>query len=142
MLTRQPTSYDSKPSLTCSAMTKYLLHKVTLQPSLMRQIIKDEWLETQVPSGLLPAMELDGKLIVESAEIMRILEETFPDYKPLLPPKGTKERQRADSLMRLERRLFSDWLSWLTTSWYALHIKLSCIQGALSRQASVIGGHS
>ncbi|CAL8471991.1 g11533 [Coccomyxa elongata] len=71
----------------------------------------------KVPSGLLPAMELDGKLIVESAEIMRILEEAFPDKKPLLPPKGTKERQRADSLMRLERRLFSDWLSWLTTSW-------------------------
>ncbi|EIE23653.1 glutathione S-transferase [Coccomyxa subellipsoidea C-169] len=73
----------------------------------------------KVPSGLLPAMELDGQLIVESAEIMRILEEAFPDNKPLLPPKGSKERQRADSLMRLERRLFSDWLSWLTTSWQA-----------------------
>ncbi len=80
-------------------------------------------------------MELDGKLIVESAEIMRILEEAFPDNKPLLPPKGTKERQRADSLMRLERRLFSDWLSWLTTSWYTLHIKLLMQPVALLRQA-------
>ncbi len=78
-----------------------------------------KWIREQVPSGLLPAMELDGQLIVESAEIMRILEEAFPDNKPLLPPKGSKERQRADSLMRLERRLFSDWLSWLTTSWQA-----------------------
>ncbi len=92
----------------------------------MAILIGDEgWFKAQVPSGLLPAMELDGKLIVESAEIMRILEEAFPDNKPLLPPKGTKERQRADSLMRLERRLFSDWLSWLTTSWYTFHIKLS-----------------
>jgi glutathione S-transferase len=66
-------------------------------------------------------MELDGRLIVESAEIMRILEEAFPDHNPLLPPKGSKDRQRADSLMRLERRLFSDWLSWLTTSWQAPH---------------------
>lgn len=71
----------------------------------------------QVPSGLLPAMELDGRLVVESADIMRILEEAFPENKPLLPPKGSQERQRADNLMRLERRLFSDWLSWLTTSW-------------------------
>lgn len=71
----------------------------------------------QVPSGLLPAMELDGKLFVESAEIMRLLEEDFPDNSPLMPPPGTKERQRADALLRLERRLFSDWLSWLCQSW-------------------------
>lgn len=81
----------------------------------------------QVPSGLLPAMELDGRLIVESAEIMRILEEAFPDNTPLLPPNGSKDRQRADSLMRLERRLFSDWLSWLTTSWQAPDTWLSCL---------------
>jgi glutathione S-transferase len=63
-------------------------------------------------------MELDGRLIVESADIMRILEEAFPDNSPLLPPKGTDDRRRADVLMRLERRLFSDWLTWLTSPWW------------------------
>ena len=77
------------------------------------------WAQTcsQVPSGLLPAMELDGKLYVESAEIMRLLEDEFPDSSPLMPAAGSKERGRADALMRLERRLFSDWLSWLCQSW-------------------------
>ena len=71
----------------------------------------------QVPSGLLPAMELDGKLYVESADIMRLLEQEFPENSPLMPASGSPERQRADALMRLERRLFSDWLSWLCQSW-------------------------
>lgn len=44
---------------------------------------------------------------------MHTLEEAFPDHKPLLPPAGTPERQRAEQLMRLERRLFSEWLGWL-----------------------------
>ena len=64
-------------------------------------------------------MELDGQLYVESADIMRLLEEAFTEHSPLLPPAGSKERSRADSLMRLERRLFSDWLSWLCQSWCA-----------------------
>ena len=71
----------------------------------------------QVPSGLLPAMEIDGQLVVESAEIMAILEAEFPKHQPLLPPPGSPERQRAEGLLRLERRLFSDWLRWLTSAW-------------------------
>ena len=70
----------------------------------------------QVPSGLLPAMELDGRLVIESDDIMRELERAFPDTA-LLPPQGTRQRDRADRLLKLERRLFSDWLRWLTTSW-------------------------
>ena len=62
-------------------------------------------------------MEYDGELVVESADIMQILEDEFTDFKPLLPPKGSPERRRADDLMVLERRLFSDWLRWLTSSW-------------------------
>lgn len=33
------------------------------------------------------------------------------------PAPGTPERLRADTLMRLERRLFSDWMGWLTTGY-------------------------
>jgi glutathione S-transferase len=51
---------------------------------------------------------------------MGALEEAFPDATPLLPPAGSRERSRADALLRLERRLFSDWLSWLCSAWCAL----------------------
>jgi glutathione S-transferase len=71
----------------------------------------------KVPSGLLPVMEVDGgKPITESAVIQQLLEQLFPET-PLLPPAGSAERQRAEGLMRLERRLFSDWLQWLCSSW-------------------------
>jgi hypothetical protein len=43
----------------------------------------------QVPNGLLPVIELDGRVVTESAVIMNLLEETFPDHKPLMPPPGT-----------------------------------------------------
>jgi glutathione S-transferase len=33
-------------------------------------------------------LELDGKVVTESAVIMNLLEEAFPDNKPLMPPKG------------------------------------------------------
>ncbi|GLC43420.1 hypothetical protein PLESTB_001555600 [Pleodorina starrii] len=71
----------------------------------------------KVPSGLLPVIELDGRVVTESAVIMGLLEDTFPDHKPLMPPAGTTARQRADLLMRLERKLFSDWLNWLCSDW-------------------------
>lgn len=70
-----------------------------------------------MPSGLLPAMELDGRLVIESDDIMRELEQAFPENLPLMPPQGSPQRDRAQQLLRLERRLFSDWLRWLTSSW-------------------------
>lgn len=51
------------------------------------------------PSGLLPVMEFNGQVTIESARIAEILEHEFPD-KPLLPPMGTSDRQRADLLMK------------------------------------------
>lgn len=70
----------------------------------------------KVPSGLLPVMEYYGQVITESAVIARILERDF-QATPLLPEEGSTERVRADVLMKLERRLFSAWLSWLCQSW-------------------------
>lgn len=59
----------------------------------------------KVPSGLLPVVELDGEIITESLVIMQILESTFPE-NCMLPEDGF---DRANELLRLERRLFSDW---------------------------------
>lgn len=51
------------------------------------------------PSGLLPVMEFNGQVTIESARIAEILEDEYPE-RPLLPAKGTSERQRADLLMK------------------------------------------
>lgn len=65
-------------------------------------------------------MELDGRLVIESDDIMRALEKEFPDHRPLMPPPTSPDdRKRAELLLRLERRLFGDWLRWLTNGWCA-----------------------
>ena len=61
-------------------------------------------------------MEIDGQIITESAVIQGLLEELYPE-PALLPADGTQQRARASSLMRLERRLFSDWMQWLCNGW-------------------------
>ena len=38
---------------------------------------KEPWYKAKVPSGMLPALELDGKLITESDVILHALETTF-----------------------------------------------------------------
>lgn len=70
----------------------------------------------KVPSGLLPVLEVDGRVITESAVIQQLLEARHP-APAMLPPEGTAERARAAELMRLERRLFGDWLQWLCNGW-------------------------
>lgn len=71
----------------------------------------------KVPSGLLPVLEVDGRIVTESSTIMALLEERYagsPDkHRPLMPPRGTPQRAEAEALLRLERRFFGDWLDWL-----------------------------
>jgi len=61
-----------------------------------------------VPGGLLPVIELDGKVITESLVIMQTLDAAFPNGPPMVPPPGTPERALAQSLLQLERELFGD----------------------------------
>jgi glutathione S-transferase len=48
-----------------------------------------------VPSGLLPAVELDGRLITESLVIMQTLEAAFPGTTAMLPPSDGPDWDRA-----------------------------------------------
>lgn len=68
---------------------------------------KERWYKRKVPSGMLPALELGGRLITESDDILLALEREFgplgqgmtdPDVLPL---------------RRLERLLFRAWCGWL-----------------------------
>jgi glutathione S-transferase len=68
---------------------------------------KENWYKRKVPSGMLPAIELDGKLITESDDILIALEKVF----------GKLNHGMLDSqvmpIRRLERILFRAWCEWL-----------------------------
>jgi glutathione S-transferase len=68
---------------------------------------KERWYKQKVPSGMLPALELDGKLITESDDILLALERVFG------PLQFGMESDRVLPLRRLERLLFRAWCNWL-----------------------------
>ncbi|MBV5260079.1 glutathione S-transferase family protein [Synechococcus moorigangaii CMS01] len=68
---------------------------------------KEAWYKQKVPSGMLPALELDGHMITESDDILLALEQTFGALTfSLTDP-------RVLPLRRLERLLFRAWCNWL-----------------------------
>ncbi len=68
---------------------------------------KEAWYKRKVPSGMLPAVELDGQLITESDDILIALEQAFG---PLMV---SMQDTKAIPLRQLERLLFRAWCSWL-----------------------------
>lgn len=68
---------------------------------------KEAWYKRKVPSGMLPALELDGQLITESDDILLALERAFgPLNRSMQDPDVLPLRQ-------LERQLFRAWCMWL-----------------------------
>jgi glutathione S-transferase len=68
---------------------------------------KETWYKRKVPSGMLPALELDGRIITESDDILIALEGVFGPLglgmtDPIVRP-----------LRQLERLLFRVWCAWL-----------------------------
>ncbi|MBD2001536.1 glutathione S-transferase family protein [Leptolyngbya sp. FACHB-541] len=68
---------------------------------------KESWYKRKVPSGMLPALELDGRLTTESDDILLALERAFGPLGQGL------EDSRVLPLRQLERLLFRAWCSWL-----------------------------
>lgn len=68
---------------------------------------KEAWYRRKVPSGMLPALELDGQLITESDDILMALEQAFGPLALGL------EEPAVLSLRKLERQLFRAWCYWL-----------------------------
>ncbi|PNW51870.1 UNVERIFIED_CONTAM: glutathione S-transferase [Euhalothece sp. KZN 001] len=68
---------------------------------------KERWYKRIVPSGMLPALELDSRLLTESNDILIALEDAF----------GVLGYSMKDSkvipLKKLERQLFRAWCMWL-----------------------------
>ncbi|WP_299414122.1 glutathione S-transferase family protein [Acaryochloris sp. IP29b_bin.148] len=68
---------------------------------------KERWYKRIVPSGMLPALELDGRVITESDDILIALEQAFG-------PLGLGMKDPAVMPLRqLERLLFRAWCTWL-----------------------------
>ncbi|MGG6270320.1 glutathione S-transferase family protein [Leptolyngbya sp. AN03gr2] len=68
---------------------------------------KEAWYKRKVPSGMLPAIELEGRIITESDDILIALERSFGVLK------FGMEDPRVKSLRWLERLLFRAWCNWL-----------------------------
>ncbi len=68
---------------------------------------KEAWYKRKVPSGMLPAVELDGKIITESDDILIALERAFG------PLQFAMDDPRVVTMRRLERLLFRAWCNWL-----------------------------
>jgi len=68
---------------------------------------KESWYRRLVPSGMLPALELDGRVITESDRLLEALEKAFG---PLGAGMGDG---RVVPLRQLERLLFRAWCDWL-----------------------------
>jgi glutathione S-transferase len=68
---------------------------------------KERWYTRLVPSGMLPALELDGRVITESDRILLALEQAFGALGPTLNDPAVLP------LRQLERLLFRAWCSWL-----------------------------
>ncbi len=70
---------------------------------------KETWYKQKLPSGMLPAIELNGYLINESDDILLALENAYgPLGRSLNDPISI-------SLRNLERRIFRAWCLWLCT---------------------------
>ncbi|MGD1920366.1 MAG: glutathione S-transferase family protein [Pleurocapsa sp.] len=68
---------------------------------------KESWYKRKVPSGMLPAVELDGRIITESDDILIALEKEFGVLYL-----GMQDR-KVLPLRQLERLLFRAWCGWL-----------------------------
>jgi len=72
---------------------------------------KPDWFMKKVPRGLLPVVEIDGKIVTESVVIMQMIDGLYPEQNPMLP-RDKEGLQRANRVMQLERDLFGAWCSY------------------------------
>ncbi|MEM6445913.1 MAG: glutathione S-transferase family protein [Cyanobacteria bacterium P01_D01_bin.123] len=68
---------------------------------------KERWYKRLVPSGMLPALELDGRIITESDDILLALERAFGHLY------AGMQSAAVLPLRQLERLLFRAWCMWL-----------------------------
>lgn len=94
----------------------------------------------KVPSGLLPVIELDGKIITESMDIMFLIEETFAGpYIKTIPAEDNDMMQAFHRFMRLERVYIGAWLSCLRGPFAVLDQGMKPVHHSLDLIESCLG---
>lgn len=68
---------------------------------------KADWYYEINPLGLVPAIDHESTIVTDSLNVIRYIEDNFPDHKPLWPAKGTSERKWIDSLLHLDGELIA-----------------------------------
>ena len=68
---------------------------------------KEDWYLKKVPTGMLPALEIDQQIVTESDQILFVLEKAFG------PLGSSLENSHIFRLRKLERELFRAWCLWL-----------------------------
>jgi glutathione S-transferase len=68
---------------------------------------KENWYKRKVPSGMLPAVEIEGRIMTESDDILIALERAFGSLG------AGMEDPTVRPLRQLERLLFRAWCAWL-----------------------------
>ena len=94
---------------------------------------KEAWYRRLVPSGMLPALELDGRLITESDDILRALEGAFG------PLGAAMADPRVVPLRQLERTLFRAWCQWLCVP-RSSELEERAAEAAFDRVAAQVDG--
>lgn len=88
----------------------YLIKKVNMKCYGKKS---EEYLKI-VPTGLLPAIRLDGEVITESMDIMFLIEENFQaPHRKMIPTDDNEMMQAFHRYMRLERVFTGTWLGCL-----------------------------
>ena len=97
----------------CSQKVRILLGEkhlnwVSHPVNLAKQEQKTDWFRGINPNAVVPVLVHDGKVHVESNDILRYLDKTFPTAEGPWLPQADKERTRARELLNLENELHHD----------------------------------
>ncbi len=93
------------------------------------------------PSGNIPVAVIDGTIYNQSNDIMYALEQIFPESKKLVPTSDNEQvRMKAQSLLRLERTLFSAWMYWLTGSERSKQSFVNVLKEVDTELSNAVGG--
>jgi hypothetical protein len=101
---------------------------------------KPDWYFQIAPSGLVPALDIDGVIATESADLLFLLEEKFPDHKALLPAEGSAERKALNDLVKLQQEWIGVWRGIFLNGWIGADTQLEAVLTKIDTELQRFGG--
>ncbi|MCB9673522.1 MAG: glutathione S-transferase family protein [Alphaproteobacteria bacterium] len=121
--------YDFAPSPFCIKVRAILEHKQV--PYERRDIRGPAWLalRRRSPTGLVPALDVDGRLVTDSTDIARLLEARHPE--PAILPSDAEDLARC--------RVLEDWAD-ESLYWYGLYLRWQEPEGCRTARSAFPAG--